>query len=1479
MNPVSDQLIALTAALQPAAGTSLEDLAELRRFVAAILMQQNPGIPVPVDTSMDPGISAAITAGGALAVQLAADGIRARFQQNNELIPTAEPLRPSHVFGPFADRSGHLTRFLIFESVTFHAVHLRQPNGNPAPQVELLLPAGTAPQPGNLVFDIPQGTVWIRARSLVAGVAGMAGLRVSGGTFTSTAPALFALAGRILVNSNAQWVLTVQPEPPPPADPAGSDANGVSITLPQTLEVRSNGSPAVTGAIGLAGFGSGLEFNEAGAAPSGDGVSLNFPFGPASQPWAIAGNRSAAAQFAGECDATSAVWSLPLNAAAPAELGETAHGGSVRITLRGPLAMSLAGVAGGTLRLLEADLTANADLIMLEGRRPDGSGRLELELWTPALSRINFGPDPITRVTFLSERGRGDITVVHEGGTIRNRWDLPLRATGSPFGFEGRLENFAILARPEVLFVALEAGRDPGNAAEGLALENLYLTVRPPARLVLLGVYDGTAAVGDGTAILSFDVLLAQPSLPDPYAMNWSLPDAGQAQPAALSTTLNWQAAATPGIESRLERRVFFPEPGVVREDEDPILRELFDGHLGTHRESLSLLDLSSRDDHFGVAIESMGRLEPTLRDNQLSLQFSGLRLLMQPQVLWEPVQAGPVELVSKTNGARTLAGSRSVKLVPVLPGVIARAWVDSARERERCGVMFSLPFGLRAFARFDVLEVLQFATSATDASLHAVDFGPGMASARQLRLKSSKLRPADPPVPLDPARIMAGSLRQIQNLRPNAAGLASVVDDAAINLQMDELHNFLPLHQADLSGYGLSTFSNWRRDVPVGITQARFDVMVGRTCLEVIQARTILAPCESHLVRSIVMERRNSGRVLRFDSGWVAVDDGLFETPARFDKGVVIAYRKIRRIRVPGKPLLTLSDGSVWQAVTYDCDAELENVRAGGESGRVPVYDQAGYIQVLPTGAAAAPTAARMALLFAAVKGVLGGPADIAIRVGGTLDMQVSGLFAGVAPKDNAPAPGFVVAAYGSPKLPRAGQWSAVSVSSTGEASAVDPRRGIPVIRLAGRPYTFRDPGDANRDRPATEYGLMMSTPTSRVLFPVPSVNPVEPGVLRTAAPAVADPMALAQSTDVFPRGVYSLRAAQAAAFDITGVNDWRLTNPGFDLTAPLPDLAKGGEWAIQRLFPDAPKLSGLIDSALEDKPWEIGVTPNDINIEIDPFGKIFVIKTNYSAISGELGKLQKPSLDFGPALDALRELVNALKQFVNLGLDFDVDVTAGSGPSPSFIVTISLKFRLGEGPNERIDIGVGKFYGEFHVTGQLEAALNGSTSGRLLAEFEGDIQQGVIPPLVYAGGMFRFALEIKEDGSPTIELGLGMTTSLGGDLIKNLLEVEVTITYGYMLIPQTLQPGVMLGLEARAKLMGGLIGFSFAVQAMARILRADFENVTIFADIRVVATVQVAWLIEEDVDVRTQFEQKIPLRLAALPLGGGALALTAAI
>jgi hypothetical protein len=1481
LDTISTQLLDLAGNLQPVAGTTQGDLAELRLFLAASLIQANPGVVVSPDPAMGPELATALAKGAELATELTAGGTRLRFLRINELGPVSPAEKPTHVFGPFLDSAGDLERFLILQSEAFLFVHERQPNQNPSPEVLLLLPSSAIAAAGNLAFDIPAGTVWVRSRLLVANAVGFAGLRVARGRLTFAAAASIFDKGVVLLAANGLWKLELEPEQPPAGEAAGGDANGASVVLPQTLEVSSDGHVAVNGTIGISDFGSGIVFTSLNGVPAGNIFSIDFPFNPADQTWSIAGNRSEAAQLEAECKVTSAAWSIPVATAAPINFGEAAHGGSLVVNVKGIISLQPAGMSGGRFRFSSAVLSASAARLQIDGGSANAQGRFELILWGPAISRISFEQaQPIAGVLFLSERDLGDLASIHDGGIIRNRWDLPLRATGSPFEFEGNVAATAVLARATGLRIVCAASRDAGFKPEGLVLENLFLTVRPPSRLMLQGSYDGISAVADGAAFLWFDVVLAQPTLPDPYATNWPVPTADTAQPAAFSTMLAWTASATPAIVARLEHSVLFPEPANVRLDDNRALRNAFDDHLQSRHESLSLLDLSSNDHLFGVSIEPMSHLDPKLADNQLTVRLRDLRLLMQPQVLWEPVQVGGTPLNSISNGGRTLVGTASVKLVPIRPGIIAREWVSAAQQRIPCGALFALPFGMQAFARLLHGDVNPFTIAPIEAGLQSVDFEPALSTALQIRLVATDGRP--PIRRTNPARAMTGTIVQTNNLRtPNPPGLNNVLDVSPLRDQFPKIpEGVLPLHQVDLSGYGLSAFSDWRRDISPGVTQVRFDVMNGRTSLEVVQTRTVLAPCCSHLVQTVIMERKNSGKVVRFDSGLVAVDDGQFEGNAKFDKGVVVAFRNIRHIRVQNTPRLKLGPpGAVfeWLQVLYDCDVQLENPISAGAKGLVTVYDQSGYVQIGPEGKEFDGPA--LAALFAATKQPMGGASGGAIRIGGTLDTQLSAIFADLTPRfEGDLASGFAIAAYGSPQLPRAGQWSAVKISNAGEAFPVDPRHGIPVVRLDGQSYKFRDATDARREPPAAEYGFLMATPTSRVLFPKPTILPNAPGVLHAEAPSMADPLSLAQATGVFPRAAYAMRATQAAAFDISAANAWRLTTKKFPLTAPATDLAKGGEWAINRGFDlNVPQeLKSVIDSANEAKPWDLGVTPNDIRLDIDPFPDLFTITSTYQAAGDVLAKLKTPTLLFGAALEELKKIINALSEFTGLGLDIHVDVALGSGPSPSFVITIDLAFLIGEGPNERFDIGIGKFYGEFQIHGKLEAALSGSTTGHLLAEFQGDIQQGILPPLLYAGGMFRFALEINESGKPTIELGLGITTSLGGDLIPGLLAVEATIIYGYTLIPQNLQPGVLLGLEARAKLLGGLVGFSFSVQAMARIQRIDpgKGNVTIFADIRVVATVQIAWLIDEDVDVRTQFEQNIPLGLAVAIAGGpGAL------
>ncbi len=1466
MNDLFAQLLELTGQLGPAGGVEPESLSTLRRLIAAILIQQNPGMsPVVVPPDTDPAIADAALAGEALAAERTAAGLRSHFVREAYLAVAAGVEQPAGVFGPFIDGDASLVHFSVFDVVPLLPVTVPDPFNPFLHELPMLLPLQTTADAELRNFIIPAGTVWVRGERVLQDATGYAVLRVSGGLLELGAPAVQAEPGApIQLVFGTFWRLTLTPEQSPAATENGSDGNAVSVQLPAQLVVQSDGTVTVSGALGLAGFGSDLTFEEPVGSPQFTDRAILFPSEGVGAAWSIAGNRSGLATFGGDCPAPQAFWALPITQTPPEDAFEAAHGGSLIVVLQGEFRGTLTG-ASGRFSWSNAALLANGAGVELHCNHVDAAALLPVSLWGPAQSDLALGAE-VRRLSFASRRDGADILEI-SGGRLENRWDLPLAADGEPFSFEGTIASLRVIAEPEGLRrVACRATQQTEVRVQGVALENLYLQVFPAGDLAFAGSGSSLTQLVEGRARLLFDVQFGEPMLPDPYAASWPLTDDPRTVEAALSLTLSWQPDEAPIVQAQLEKQVSFPEPRDFSEDSDLQLRGEFMEHLQGQPEFLNLLDLSTRDDHFGIALESLSDSRPRLDlANRLSVELRDVRLLMQPQVNWEPVQIGPdtnLPMVeSKTHGGQTLVGANSVKLVPTLPGMVCVEIAVAASRKNDAAALFSLPFGLRALVFMDPLREPVFQNPPVIVGLPQPTFDGRLAAAQQLRLIATG--GGVPGVPLDPARMMPGRLRQTSNLLPNAVGLTSVLPS---ELGPDFQHKFeqgVPLHAVDLSGYGLSCFSDWHVDdgEALGVTQVRFDVLVGRTSYEVIKFRTVLGPCQARVVRTIVLERRNSGRVQRFDSGWVPIDDGTFNRYVPFETGLLRALRRIRNIRILPQPLLNLKDGSVWQPVLFDADAEIDDVTAGGRNGLVPALDQAGYVQTSPD---TPPDMQRFVELFKAVGGPIGGAVDCRVRLGQTLDMHLSGLVADLAPADDE-TPGFAVAIHGTPTLPRAGQWSAVRIDGkTSDVSAVDARRGLPVVRRPGGPCTFREAADGRRDKTAmAEYGLLLTTPASRVLFPKPTVNPDEPGRLRSAPPLMADPVSLLQASSAFPRAAFALRGKEAPLFDVSSANEWLLGNPNFTFDPPLPDLASGADWKMAREFGVDKVFNLQIDSAAVARPWEMLQPPDKIELTLPVLGTVLTIDSNFAALSDAPPGMQEPTLTFGPALDALKDMVNALEAFVDLPFKVEVHVTAGQGPNPSFTVHLKLKFRIGEGADERIDIGLGKFYGEFELTGELEAALKGDSHGRLKLEFQGDIQQGILPPVLYAGGLFRFALEIGDTGPPVIELGLGTTTSLGGDLIKDLLEVEATMKYGYLLVPQTLKPGVILGIEARAKLLAGLFALSFSADAMARVerLNSDDKTVRIFADIRVAGRIQVAKFFKKSVDFHTQFEQNLPL------------------
>ncbi|HEY6376318.1 MAG TPA: hypothetical protein VIX90_12420 [Edaphobacter sp.] len=1510
MNPFIQQLLDLLNSLAPAPGTPPEALRNLLRAQAAVLILQNPanaGIIPPVD--LDPIIVEAIQAGAAQAATLTAAGRRLRLLTEEVPFGTSisfSPERRSERFGPFSDKTGQLSRFVAIESPGFIPVTLFLPPGSPEHVLLLMvIPQGTTPSPDRRTWQLPAGTVWLQARFFVANTQNFVGVRITSGTLTFKSdlvpgPGIFLSPGTL-------WELSLDLEQPPPAAAGASDAEALQLQLPTQMQVGTNiAAASFTGDLTLSGFGSDLHFKFSGAAPFLNSNQIGFPLQTAEPSWSISGNLSHVAQFSGEASVINPHWALPICSTPITDIGEASHAGSLVFTLGDGLTSTLAAQDGDPFRWFAATFSSNAEQIEILSLQPVSGASYDLNVWDTSLTRLRFAGQPLSLLNFRSERGGTD-EVAFSGGSCVNQWDLPRRADGKPFEFGAAINIFGLYTSPSGISLTLlaTAPQAPGfNDFAGFVLENLYLLVRPPRRLALNAAMFDTA-LPSGTAVVFFDVSIAIPTLPDPYASNIVTSRRDTAVSRALSVTMPWADSASPTLSAHLDSPVPFPAPFVpLLNDADEIaVRGAFQSHIQSEAESLLLLDLSSREHLFGVAMEPLGANQFQIVDNLLSIQLNRVRLLMQPQVQWEPVQLEPPPNIgatfghSKYNGGPTLLGANSVKLVPALPTSLSDEILQAIGEKNPAAALFSLPFGLRAFAQLDFVPPPHLPEPvflpATDASLNEPSFGD-LTSARQVRLVARQRKPP----PDDPSRMMPGMMRQLTNFAdPIPVGISSTIPGELLGPFNTTFASGVPLQRADLSGYGLSTFSQWHHDVdaPLGasVTKVEFQVLNGRTAYEVIQFRSILHECGARVVRTVFLERHNSGRVFRIDTGWVAIDAGEFKRPDAFQNGAVRSFQNIRRIRIVG-PIITLDAFNTVQPVIFDADADIE----GAIGGIVPIYDRPGYIQLTPDEIPVVPKISvppinevrkqTLKLLFDKV-GAISGPVDCAVRVGGTLEAQISSIVSDTA-LDDGNTLGFAVAIVGAPKLPRAGQWSFVRLDAfTHEPSAVDVHRGVPLVRNGLGPYKFREPADTRRTNAAIEYALIMATDTSRALFKTAKIDPIQPGkLLFDTPPVVADPHSLVQATGLFPRPNFALPLVELPSFTISPDDLWRIDNDTFTVAAkPLSDFMKGGGWGLTRdydLVPkvDQPNLEKVIlgiDSAAPAV-FNVASPPSLLNLQLpDPLGQVIQIRSHYEAVAGGLSKLAAPDLLFTGALQELTDTLDSLSHLLGLPFHFDVSVTAGSGASPSFVVHMGLLFRVGDGPDGRVEIGIGKFYGQFTVKGELEAALTGVERALLFMEFQGDVQQGIFPPLLYAGGLFRFSVELHETGGPLIQLTLGIVISIGGDLIPGLLAVEGTIKYGYSLVPETLQPGILIGIEARAKLLLGLIGFSFSAEVLARIRRNDRFTVTIFAQIRIAASVHIAIFFDEDIDFETQFQQDIPLAALGLLPGVGMAVLAAEV
>ena len=792
-----------------------------------------------------------------------------------------------------------------------------------------------------------------------------------------------------------------------------------------------------------------------------------------------------------------------------------------------------------------------------------------------------------------------------------------------------------------------------------------------------------------------------------------------QAASQAQASTLARAARLTDVAPAGTQRMA--AAAAVIRQPEEDWDR----GFQRFYREQFALLDVSTNADQFGVSFAwfnprtvdegdyifyQVFKPQPSeppptaypmqIRDLDLSAESRYVRAFTVPQLSWEPlfnltqspnVNDPPFGFnLYPNDGGPTRLFNDSVELVPIAPIPVTEFLVQDFEQRTTgfTGALFTLPFGLRAFAEFSRQNQFNPALDAAKLAFNQPEYeGGDVRGARQLRVDAPK-HPAESP-------IFKGSTLQFDNvLRPDgtATGTGTLGYSVGFIFNNEFFYDGntgykdrgVPMPRIDFCGYGASIFSHWQNpNAAIAATsQARFDVFVGRTGHEVIQVRTLLYPWGVRVVRTITMFRVSSANVFRYDTGWKAESDGIYDfrynvysptfdilpqpNPYEFHPGIVKGVFRVRNIRetnaVPnfqttwqkqnGEPyvddngiLRTVdattpanerSPGVNMQPVYFDADVEITGVISGATSGRVPSKGMLGYVQLAPRGEPL--PSSLFAQLLTTQFGALGGPIDCVINIASSgqrmrlsrADVNASQNVGGTAI--------FVSAARGSVVLPKDGAWSVVQHNhGTGEVSPLDAQATVPLVRrgklnsatqttdaVANDLFRLANPLDLVRppDANTRNYGLLQSTGTQKALFRLPSFKTGVDEVMG-APPDFADAYRMLNSVAIFPN-------IQDALPLTLGSFKTRIVEEGYRLL----DQANPND-VFEQLLPPGPLflineefLKLYVEYAKKDKN---GTTTDDGHVRFgfdalanDP-GKKWLSKVNDIGMVVDLGPLKR--------------------------------------------------------------------------------------------------------------------------------------------------------------------------------------------------------------------------------------------------------------
>lgn len=636
--------------------------------------------------------------------------------------------------------------------------------------------------------------------------------------------------------------------------------------------------------------------------------------------------------------------------------------------------------------------------------------------------------------------------------------------------------------------------------------------------------------------------------------------------------------------------------------------------------DAFRLLDVSSNADQMGVSFGATFRAEtnergetnllavnvemanPSTSGSAMPLQISNLdvvavarylRALTLPQISWEPifniplaiegppawddtVTVTPGILVYDNDGEPTRIFSESPYFVPITPKSVTKHFLkefdDEDNPRDLMSI-FTLPFAMIAMASFE-----KEGSRKSKLSMHRPWFEKirGGLQIKTVALTAPSIKESNsfPGVTGQRDNNMKWFL---MGLPVTGSTLGKTVK-TIFNQVMGVNKKKVPVETMELSGYGASMFSDWYNTgaAVADVSQAKFDVLVGRTAHEVVQVRSVMYMETGivHVVRTITLMRSANGYVFRSDSGWKAESDAFYdctytidfggsdqvEVPDTYEyhRGAVLGVSNVREIKdypaggpfnssfslnesgLPAKLSKTnLADwtGNVFnsltsldeqlpvelQAVVFDGDVHLNGVTSGGVAAgppdefKVQSRKMLGYVQLSPTAVMIPPKVLAELLRFQ--NGSLGGPIDCIIDVARS-KQRMRLVRADLNPAHDAGGKHiFVAAARGSLILPPDGSWSIVKhQTDTGDVKPIEEGQSVPLIKQTGAPtFKISDPGDVVVAVSKVNFGVLQSTGTQKLLFDTPQFSP-NVHKLKSAQTYFADPYKLLNAKSVFP-------------------------------------------------------------------------------------------------------------------------------------------------------------------------------------------------------------------------------------------------------------------------------------------------------------------------------------------------------------------------